>query len=96
MNRKSLVLGLLAILGISTAGVILTARISSQREEIMELRREIDELQEIRHKLEAENENLSDELQDCTEDFQHCLSGRIWTESFPNPFKEEECQKDQK
>jgi type II secretory pathway pseudopilin PulG len=85
MNRKSLILGLLAILGISLSGAILTSRIASQSDVILELRREIDELKEIQSRLEEENECLSDELQSCTEDYQHCVSGRIWTETYPNP-----------
>ena len=79
MNRKSLILGLLAILGVSVSGAVLTNRISSQNDVILELR-------DIQQKLEEENENLSDQLQSCTEDYQHCISGRIWTESYPNPF----------
>ena len=86
MNRKSLILGLLAILGASVSGAVLTNRISSQNDVILELRQEIDELRDIQNKLEEENENLSDQLQDCTEDYQHCISGRIWTEDYPNPF----------
>jgi cell division protein FtsB len=86
MQSKSLVLGLLAVLGVSLTGAILTRRISVQKAEIQELRQEIDELKEIQQKLEEENENLSDQLQDCTEDYQHCISGRIWTEDYPNPF----------
>ena len=86
MNRKSLILGLLAILGVSVSGAVLTNRISSQNDVILELRQEIDELRDIQQKLEEENENLSDQLQDCAEDYQHCISGRIWTESYPNPF----------
>lgn len=86
MNRKSLILGLLAILGVSVSGAVLTNRISSQNDVILELRQEIDELRDIQNRLEEENENLSDQLQDCTEDYQHCISGRIWTESYPNPF----------
>ena len=86
MQSKSLVLGLLAVLGVSLTGAILTRRISIQKVEMQELRQEIDELKGIQQKLEEENENLSDQLQDCTEDYQHCISGRIWTEDYPNPF----------
>ena len=86
MNRKSLILGLLAVLGVSVSGAVLTNRISSQNDVILELRQEIDELKNIQQKLEEENENLSDQLQSCTEDYQHCISGLIWTESYPNPF----------
>lgn len=84
MKHRSLLLSLMAILSVSLAGIILTRKISEQKERIRELRQEIDELQEIRHKLESDNEILSDELQDCTEDFQHCVSGRIWPESHSN------------
>ena len=88
MKHRSLLLSLMAIMSVSLAGIILTRKIYEQRKEIMELEAYVIELKDIQNRLEEENESLSDELQDCTEDFQHCLSGRIWTESRPNPTKE--------
>ena len=86
MKHRSLLLSLMAIMSVSLAGIILTRKISEQREEIMELETYVIELKDIQNRLETENESLSDQLQDCTEDYQHCISGRIWTEDYPNPF----------
>jgi cell division protein FtsB len=76
MNRKSLILGLSAILGVSLVGALLTRSIAVQKTEINELLLEIQEVRTINDSLEQEVEDLSDELQACTEDYQHCVAGR--------------------
>jgi DNA-binding transcriptional regulator GbsR (MarR family) len=95
MNRKSLILGLSAILGVSLVGALLTRSISVQKSMINELLLEIQEVRAINDTLEQEVENLSDQLQDCTEDYQHCVAGRTWNQEELTS-TEKTCPKDQK
>lgn len=95
MDRKGLIFGLLAILGVSLTGAVLTGSLSSQKSRARELEEEVLELRAVVDTLEEKNENLSDQLQDCTEDYQHCASGRMWNQEEFTPI-EKPCPKDQK